>query len=339
LEGLNLDSFDSSPNFFSVVDIPSAPFPQSVPSSVSLPVPTPDVPSTLHTLPPALSYSYNNDLELTQFRNKASLDLSMSQFNTDITPSTSTSSQLSDQPIIQSLNIDSNSHSPSISPMSSPSSSFLPTTTLSSPTSSFISLGSNLPMSDPLPNVQSSCLSHSMSQSVSQSQFNNDIETHPPIWLEFIFMVLFWAYKGIEVDMFYHLQTIMFGVTGDSDPNAPSPFSSAGAFFHLIFALICKIFIDVFVYDAIWGTPTSLIIYRWKDCNFSFYRTKLKFQEKKFWFWSMPQSIISLWIVWIPVLACVYQLPDGLQLVMYNIAACFWSILLSMISNGGGGPH
>src|SRR5690606_19455881 len=55
-----------------------------------------------------------------------------------------------------------------------------------------------------------------------------------------VFFVLFWAMKGVEVDMFYRFQGWLFGEGVDMK------------------TIACKLAVDQFVYSIIWSTPTTM---------------------------------------------------------------------------------
>jgi len=66
------------------------------------------------------------------------------------------------------------------------------------------------------------------------------------------FYILFWAYKGFEVDQFYQFQGWLFG-------NETT---------FLIIAT--KVLVDQFGYTGLYSAPTAAVIYYWKDSGFQF---------------------------------------------------------------------
>jgi len=132
--------------------------------------------------------------------------------------------------------------------------------------------------------------------------------------ITFVFYVLVWMWKGIEVDAFYRLQGVLFG-------DKPT-----------IYVTLKKTFVDQFVYNPIWAAPSLTIVYLWRDCDFSF--RKLKSQLNiDFITFKVPSVLLSTWFIWIPAVLIIYQLPQDLQLPLFNIILCFWALLLSYISN------
>jgi hypothetical protein len=68
---------------------------------------------------------------------------------------------------------------------------------------------------------------------------------------ELAFYTLFWAYKGVEVDLFYRLQSHLFG--NHADPGT----------------IVRKVLVDQFVYNPIWAAPMSALAFMWKESAFS----------------------------------------------------------------------
>ena len=41
--------------------------------------------------------------------------------------------------------------------------------------------------------------------------------------------------------------------------------------------------------------------------------------------------LLATWAVWLPVVSCVYALPPPLQIPLFNVVLCFWSLLFAHI--------
>jgi hypothetical protein len=130
---------------------------------------------------------------------------------------------------------------------------------------------------------------------------------------ELAFYLLFWAGKGIEVDLFYRLQSQIFGDQG-----------TAGV-------VVRKVLVDQFVYNPLWAAPTSALVFMWKEELFSFraLRSRLGLQFLTF---SVPVTLLSTWTVWLPAVAIIYCLPSPLQIPLFDLVLCFWVLVLSFIS-------
>lgn len=127
------------------------------------------------------------------------------------------------------------------------------------------------------------------------------------------FYLGFWLWKGVEVDAFYRAQAVVFG-------DAAS-----------LAVVTKKICVDQFVYNPLWAAPTQVWFFLWKDSDFSLAILGARLKEQSF-LRRIMVLLVSSWVVWIPTVAIVYALPNALQLPLFNLAICFWCLLLTSIS-------
>jgi len=127
------------------------------------------------------------------------------------------------------------------------------------------------------------------------------------------FFLLFWAWKGIEVDLFYQLQALLFGTEAKAS------------------VIIPKVVMDQFVYNPLWAGPSQIVAYYFLDNQFSFKALK----DRSLWR-SMPQRMLSVllstWAIWIPMVSIIYSMPANLQIPLFNLVLCFWSLLLASLT-------
>jgi hypothetical protein len=128
-----------------------------------------------------------------------------------------------------------------------------------------------------------------------------------------VFLIVLWSYRGMEVDAFYRLQAVLFGAGAD------------------VATVVKKVAFDQFVYSALWTGPTSMLLYRWKDCGFSWSATRASL-DRAFWRVQMPAVVMSLWSVWIPAVSIIYCLPTSLQFPLFSLVLCFWVLLLEAVA-------
>jgi hypothetical protein len=127
------------------------------------------------------------------------------------------------------------------------------------------------------------------------------------------FYTLFWAYKGVEVDLFYRLQAHMFG-----DQASPATIAK-------------KVLVDQLVYNPLWAAPSTALAYLWMETGFSWRATRAKLGAD-FLLFSVPVILMSTWAVWLPAVTIIYCLPGPLQIPLFNLVLCFWVLVLSFIS-------
>lgn len=130
---------------------------------------------------------------------------------------------------------------------------------------------------------------------------------------EAAFFVLFWLYRGVEVDLFYRAQTAWFG-------DEPS-----------VSVIVSKVLVDQFVYNPVWASPSQMLCFLWKDSGFSLERTRASLRRQSLWSRTVL-VLLTTWSVWVPAVAIIYMLPAPLQLPLCNLVACFWCLLLTFIS-------
>jgi len=126
-------------------------------------------------------------------------------------------------------------------------------------------------------------------------------------------MLLYWAMVGGVVDGLYTLQDQWFGSGRDFQ------------------TLALKTLVDQGPFNLFWATPTCLIFYGWKETDFSWTR----FRTVHSWPVIKRKYItiqVSCWIVWIPAVAMIYAMPLALQIPLFSLVICFFSILLMFLN-------
>ncbi|MER2490419.1 hypothetical protein [Catenovulum sediminis] len=129
----------------------------------------------------------------------------------------------------------------------------------------------------------------------------------------FLFYFLFWGVKGVEVDLFYQLQGYWFGYQND------------------FMTIATKTSVDQFIYSALWAAPSIAIAYLWMEHGFSIKDTRLAL-NRTFLTLTLPATILSNWLVWIPAVSIVYLMPADLQIPLFNLVLCFWVLMLAVLN-------
>ena len=132
------------------------------------------------------------------------------------------------------------------------------------------------------------------------------------VWAQGLFFLVFWAVQGLMVDTLYRLQGAWFGQGND-----PA-------------TLFKKVLIDQGPYNLLYATPVSLCFYAWKDAGFSVDRAREALRgEFAHRYWTI---MVSAWIIWIPAVTMIYSLPAELQIPLFNLVVCFFTLVLAFVS-------
>ena len=134
-------------------------------------------------------------------------------------------------------------------------------------------------------------------------------------WKRLALLMLFWGYRGMEIDLFYRFQSWLFGNGNDAR------------------TLITKVFVDQFVMSPIWFVPTYVIALRWVEMGGSWSRTWPTL-NREFWTRTCPTVLITNWLVWIPALALVYSLPAALQFPLFSVVMGFFILVVTVMARG-----
>lgn len=134
-----------------------------------------------------------------------------------------------------------------------------------------------------------------------------------PAWQAGLFLCLFWTWKGVEIDLFYRAQALVFG--SGATPGT----------------IIPKVLVDQFVYNPLWAGWTQVLAYWWVEQRFR----ASALTDRALWGTMGSRVVtilISTWGVWIPMVSIIYAMPGNLQIPLFNIALCFWSLMLASLT-------
>jgi membrane protein insertase Oxa1/YidC/SpoIIIJ len=130
-------------------------------------------------------------------------------------------------------------------------------------------------------------------------------------WLQGLGLTVFWAYKGIEVDLWYRLQAHMFGSGHD------------------MATIAIKVVMDQLVYCPVFAVPITAAVYQLVDSGYVG-RGLLEDIRKPHWYMRkvLPVLISNLG-VWVPAVVVIYMLPTALQLPLQNLILCFYTLIVA----------
>lgn len=132
-------------------------------------------------------------------------------------------------------------------------------------------------------------------------------------WQLVFFYLVFWGYKGLEVDFLYRLQAGIFG----ENPGA--------------LQIVFKVLVDQFIYVPIIAIPIMVLLFIWKEEGFSLKKTRLKLKQNWLSTRVLPVMLTN-WFIWIPAVSIIYTLPLALQLPFQNLVLLFFSLVMIFMS-------
>lgn len=126
-------------------------------------------------------------------------------------------------------------------------------------------------------------------------------------------VAIYFAFMGLSVDILYSF----FGRVWGMD--------------HQPLTIVKKTCSDMGVFCPLIAVSTTVATLTWKDCGFSFSKTKEVFSNGGFWD-RYIKVLLPNWIIWIPVVSAIYCLPVNLQFLTAQLAEAAWSIVVVHIS-------
>ena len=127
-------------------------------------------------------------------------------------------------------------------------------------------------------------------------------------------LCLFWAYKGIEVDLWYRCLAHLVG--GDHSPKT----------------VVTKMFLDQFVYCPLFAVPITVLVYAWIETHFDTRAVRADVHAPRWYLRRALPNLISNISVWVPAVCIIYALPVTLQIPLFNLVLCFFTLLLAHLS-------
>jgi hypothetical protein len=132
-------------------------------------------------------------------------------------------------------------------------------------------------------------------------------------WPLILFFALFWMWKGAETDLWYR---ILSWLHGDG--------TGAGT-------IARKVLSDQFAYNPFYAAPIGNLIFAWKDAGFRWAPVWADVRAGRWYYRRVLPVLLTVWALWVPVVCCVYALPPALQIPLFNVVLCFWSLLMTHI--------
>jgi hypothetical protein len=133
-------------------------------------------------------------------------------------------------------------------------------------------------------------------------------------WSEGMLLTAFWAYKGLEIEIWYRILAHVVGPGHDAA------------------TIVTKSFLDQFVYCPLFAVPLTVLVYKWNAVDFDFRAVAADFRASGWYGRSALPTLLANLGVWVPAVAIIYALPTPLQLPLQNLVLCFFTLLLAHLN-------
>ncbi len=130
-------------------------------------------------------------------------------------------------------------------------------------------------------------------------------------WSQGLALTLFWAYKGLEVDVWYRIQAHIVGAGHD-----PA-------------TIVIKVILDQFGYCPAFAVPITAAVYQWVESGFDGRSLGADVAAGRWYRRKVLPVLLSNLGVWIPAVAIIYALPTPLQLPLQNLILCFYTLVVA----------
>lgn len=137
--------------------------------------------------------------------------------------------------------------------------------------------------------------------------------SHP--WKHLWFFLVFWAWKGSEVHLWYRGLHYLYGDGHDFR------------------TIALKVISDQFVFNTVYTSPIGSLCFAWKDAGYRWAPVAADLRAGRWYYRRILPVLCAVWFLWIPVVCCVYALPQPLQMPLFNVVLCFWSMLFAHITS------
>ncbi len=133
-------------------------------------------------------------------------------------------------------------------------------------------------------------------------------------WRQGLLLTGFWAYKGLEIEIWYRFLAHLVGMGHD------------------VTTILTKALLDQFVYCPVFAVPLTVLVYQWNSVAFSFRAVRDDFRSPGWYNRSVLPTLLANLGVWLPAVAIIYALPTPLQLPLQNLVLVFFTLLLAHLN-------
>jgi hypothetical protein len=128
------------------------------------------------------------------------------------------------------------------------------------------------------------------------------------------FLVAFFAFNGVVIDLFYRQMARLFG--------------SAAS----VVTVVEKVAFDQFIFTPCW-LAIIIALFAWQHAGFRV-RATMQALQGDFYRRRVVPLLLPNWAFWIPMTAIIYALPGPLQFLLFALALAAWSLIMVFIAQG-----
>jgi hypothetical protein len=129
-----------------------------------------------------------------------------------------------------------------------------------------------------------------------------------------IFILTFWAYKGVEVELWYRLLAHVIGPGND------------------VRTIALKGVLDQFLYSPFFAVPITVLVFAINHAGLRFAPVLADIRAGGWYRRHILPTVIANAGLWIPVVCLVYALPLALQTLLFDLVLCFCILLVAHIT-------
>ena len=127
-------------------------------------------------------------------------------------------------------------------------------------------------------------------------------------------LMLFWAYKGVEIEIWYRVLAHFVGNNHD------------------VRTVATKVFLDQAIYSPFFAVPLTVLVLTYSHLGLRLAPIKADFRAGGWYRRHVLPTVIANVVIWVPVVCLVYALPLPLQIVLFDLALCFFILIAAHIT-------
>lgn len=131
-----------------------------------------------------------------------------------------------------------------------------------------------------------------------------------------VFLILFWAYKGVEIEIWYRVLAHFVGNNND------------------VRTVAIKGFLDQAVYCPLFAVPLTVLGLTFNHVGLRFAPLVADFHAGGWYRRHILPTLFANAVIWIPVVCLVYALPLSLQIVLFDLVLVFFILIAAHITRG-----